>query len=476
IVRFEFPGRAWLEWLLVLPLAVPAYVLAFVVEGWFGVGGAWYRTCVSWFGRTLVCEPSAAMKAIVTLALVLYPYVYLLSRLAFMRQSPQLFAVSRSLGLRPVQVFWRVALPLARPAVMAGLALVLMETAADFGAVSVFNFDTLTTAVYKTWYGLFNLVVATQLASLLMAGMLLLIVTERLSRREMRYGGQLAHRLDLRRVVGWRGIAMGGLLWLLVMTAFVGPILQLAAWAVQGYDPRDMARLVKLLEHTVVLAFSAGVLLLSGSVLLLFVLRGLGRAVPSVLAELPNIGYAIPGTVLAVAVMLSLNTLDGWLARVTWLQGAVSQGQSWLVGGVAGLLVAYWVRFLSVTMRPVAASLIMIKPNLAEAAKTLGETESGIWRRIYLPLVLPGMMTGFLTAVVEVAKEMPATLLLRPFGWDTLAVKIYALTSEGEWYRAAWPGLTLVVLGLVPVYLLIRRSRIAQTRTVARSNGFGKSV
>ena len=198
IVRFDFPGRAWLEWLLVLPLAVPAYVLAFVIEGWLGVGGPWYQHCVSVLGRVWVCQPPAGAKAVMSLTLVLYPYVYLLARIAFMRQSPQLLAVSRSLGLTSMQGFLRVVLPLARPALVAGMSLVLMETAADFGAVSVFNFDTFTTAIYKTWYGLFDLLAATQLASVLMGGMFLLVLVERLSRRSMRYEGPAVSRMTLR--------------------------------------------------------------------------------------------------------------------------------------------------------------------------------------------------------------------------------------------------------------------------------------
>lgn len=468
VVRYDFPGRRWLEWLLVLPLAIPAYVLAFVMEGWLGVGGVWYQACAPWLGRA--CEVSSGLKAILTLSLVLYPYVYLLARVAFLQQSPRLLAVSRTLGLSSRAVFWRVGLPLARPAIIAGLALVLMEAAADFGAVSVFNFDTFTTAVYKMWFGLFNLPAATQLASVLMTAMFFLVVMERVSRRRLRYESENSRAAAVKALRGWRQWGASCLLWLLTIVAFVGPVVQLVLWASQVYDQGVLRRLIVLLEHTAALASFAALLILCGAAALLAIQRTLAGRLPQFWLELANLGYAIPGTVLAVAVMLTLNRLDEWMAASGWFEG-----QSWWVGGILGLLVAYWVRFLSVTVRPISASLAMIKPSLGEAARSLGMSEFVVWWRVYLPLTLPGIVTGLLAAFVEVAKEMPATLLLRPFGWDTLAVNIYELTSEGEWHRAAWPGLTLVFLGLIPVYLLIRRSRSRDPKPATRRDAFGQS-
>lgn len=468
VVRYEFPGKRWLEWLLVLPLAVPAYVLAFVMEGWLGVGGLWYQACAPFLGRA--CEVSSGLKAILTLSLVLYPYVYLLARVAFLQQSPRLLAVSRTLGLSSRAVFWRVGLPLARPAIIAGLALVLMEVVADFGAVSVFNFDTFTTAVYKMWFGLFNLPAATQLASVLMSAMFFLVVMERMSRRRLRYESENSQAAAVKILHGWRQWGVSGLLWLLALIAFIGPVIQLLVWASQVYDKGSLARLLVLLEHTAALASLAALLILAGAAALLAIQRTLAGRLPQFWFEMANLGYAIPGTVLAVAVMLTLNRLDEWMAATGWFEG-----QAWWVGGIAGLLVAYWVRFLSVTVRPIAASLATIKPSLGEAARSLGASEIAVWFRVYLPLTLPGIVTGLLAAFVEVAKEMPATLLLRPFGWDTLAVNIYELTSEGEWHRAAWPGLTLVFLGLIPVYLLIRRSRGRDPKPVTRRDAFGQS-
>lgn len=468
VVRYEFPGKKWLEWILVLPLAVPAYVLAFVMEGWLGVGGFWYQACAPWFGRS--CEISGAFKAILTLSLVLYPYVYLLARVAFLQQSPRLLAVSRTLGLSSRAVFWRVALPLARPAIIAGLALALMEAAADFGAVSVFNFDTFTTAVYKMWFGLFNLPAATQLASVLMSAMFFLVIMERLSRRRLRYDSENSQSLVVKRIRGWRQWGVSVLLWCLALAAFVGPVLQLVVWASHAYDQSGIRRLWVLLEHTAGLAGLASLVILLGAAALLAIQRSLAGRLPQFWLEMANLGYAIPGTVLAVAVMLTLNRLDAWMASSGWFSG-----HAWWVGGISGLLVAYWVRFLSVTVRPISASLATIKPSLGEAARSLGLSEFAVWFRVYLPLALPGVVTGLLAAFVEVAKEMPATLLLRPFGWDTLAVNIYELTSEGEWHRASWPGLTLVLLGLIPVYLLIRRSRVRASKSVDRSDAFGRS-
>jgi iron(III) transport system permease protein len=468
VVRYEFPFKRPLEWLLVLPLAVPAYVLAFVMEGWLGVGGVWYQFCAPWFGRA--CEVSSGFKAILTLSLVLYPYVYLLARVAFLQQSPRILAVSRTLGLSARAVFWRVGLPLARPAIIAGLALALMEAAADFGAVSVFNYDTFTTAVYKMWFGLFNLPAATQLASVLMSAMFLLVIIERMSRRRLRYESDNSRTAAVKTLRSWLRWAVSLFLCLLTLLAFVGPVVQLVIWASQVYDQGTVRRLFVLLEHTAALASLAALIILPGAVVLLAIQRSLAGRLNHFWLEMANLGYAIPGTVLAVAIMLSLNSVDAWMASTGWFKG-----QTWWVGGIAGLLVAYWVRFLSVMVRPTAASLVTIKPSLGEAARTLGASEFSVWWRVYLPLALPGIFTGLLAAFVEVAKEMPVTLLLRPFGWDTLAVNIYELTSEGEWHRAAWPGLTLVLLGLIPVYLLIRRSRGREPTPVARRDAFGRS-
>jgi iron(III) transport system permease protein len=269
----------------------------------------------------------------------------------------------------------------------------------------------------------------------------------------------------------WQRWGVALLLGFLVVLSFAGPVVQLFVWASQITEEVELTSLLLRLEHTAVLACLAACLILLGAALLLAAQRALVGRIHDFWLEMANLGYAIPGTVLAVAVMLSLNRVDAWLDGTTWFAG-----QAWFVGGIAGLLVAYWVRFLSVAVRPIAASLATIKPSLGEAARSLGISEWGLWWRVYLPLALPGVMTGFLAAFVEVAKEMPATLLLRPFGWDTLAVNIYELTSEGEWHRAAWPGLTLVLLGLIPVYLLIRRSRgHGDTRPATRSDAGGRS-
>lgn len=460
IVRYEFPGRSLFEWALVLPLAIPAYVMAFVVEGTLSASSPINQWLYHHFSFSLTLPKT--LKAIGVLTLVLYPYVYLLARLAFLRQSQHLIDVSRTLGLSSQQVFWRLALPLARPAIVVGVTLALMETAADFGAVSVLNYDTFTTAIYKVWYGFFNLTAAAQLACLLMVWMFLLIAMERTGRKNIYATTDTNRGPTHLQLTGIKIIAVYAGLLLLISSAFIGPVLQLLLWMFETTDGFQGKQLFVLVEHTASLALLGSSLVVLGSLILIAAVRTLNVTWIKTLVQWALMGYAVPGSVLAVAIMLTLNALG-------------TLNNSWLLGGLFGLLIAYWVRFLSISYRPIETSLQKVKAHLVEAARTLGASSTRLWLRIYIPLILPGVLTAWLACFVEIAKEMPATLLLRPFGWDTLAVKLFELTSEGEWERAASPGLLLILVGLVPVTLLVKRSRLnwpyrtGQSSTLQRS-------
>ncbi|WP_417661003.1 ABC transporter permease [Pseudomonas sp.] len=458
----EFPGRRWLDWALMLPFAIPAYVLAFVFVGLLDFSGPVQTLLREWFGNGVRFPSVRSTGGVITvLVLVFYPYVYLLARNAFLAQGKGLMEAARVLGHNPWQAFWRVALPMARPAIGAGLALAIMETLADFGAVSVFNFDTFTTAIYKTWYGFYSLTSATQLASLLLLVVMLVLYGERRARGAVRPTNERPRGKALYNLTGFKALAASGWCLLVFACAFVIPLLQLLVWFWQrGRFDLD-ERYAALILHTLYLGSLAALVTVSVALLLAFSRRLTPTRLMRSTVSLANLGYALPGSMLAVAIMLAFSYLDNQLVipLSTLLGGA---GKPLLLGSLAALLLAYLIRFMAVAYGPLENSLARIRPSLPEASRSLGVGGVKLFAQVYLPLLLPGALSAALLVFVDVLKEMPATLLMRPFGWDTLAVRIFEMTSEGEWARAALPALTLVAVGLLPVVALIRRS--AQTR------------
>ena len=448
----DFPGRRFFDWALLLPLAMPAYVLAFVALDLLDYAGpvqSFLRDVIPGYGGGSARKPALV---IITLSLVLYPYVYLLSRMAFLAQGRTLMEQGRILGLSPTVAFWRVAIPMARPAIAAGLALALMETLADFGAVSVFNFDTFTTAIYKSWYGFYNLNAAAQLASLLLLFVLVSLFFERAGRGRARYEQQTARTLKRIRPGRMAGIALFIYAAMVFSLAFAIPLGRLLFWVIET-GARDLdARYWALVWHTLLLGVGAALVTVTIALFLAYVKRTRNHWLTSAAVRGATVGYAMPGSVLAVGIMLSFAAIDRWLSD----QLGVA---TMMIGGLLALILAYAVRFLAVAYGPVEAAFERIRPRILEAARTLGATPTETVRRVWLPLLTPGVLSALLLVLIDVMKEMPATLLLRPFGWDTLAVRIFEMTSEGEWSRAALPALTLVLVGLLPVYLLMKRAR-----------------
>lgn len=454
----EFPGRRWLDWALMLPFAIPAYVLAFVFVGLLDFAGPVQSLLREWFGSGLrLPRVRSTGGVIIVLVLVFYPYVYLLARTAFLAQGKGLMEAARMLGQSPWQAFWRVALPVARPAIGAGVALALMETLADFGAVAVFNFDTFTTAIYKTWYGFFSLSSAAQLASLLLLAVMLVVYGERRARGQDHAASERPRGQALYRLHGLKAWMASGWCALVFACAFVVPMVQLVVWCWQRgrFDLDERYR--ELILHTLYLGAMAALITVAVALLLAFARRQVPTPGIRAGVALANLGYALPGSVLAVSLMLAFSFLDRELVvpLSSWLGGA---GRPLLLGSVAALLVAYLVRFIAVAYGPLESSLARIRPSLPQAARSLGVGGPRLFFKVYLPLLLPGTLSAALLVFVDTLKEMPATLLMRPFGWDTLAVRVFEMTSEGEWARASLPALTLVLVGLLPVIGLIRRS------------------
>ena len=453
VSRYRFPGRDLFSWALLLPMALPAYVLAFVAVGLLDFAGPLQTALRALLGPELRLPPVRSVGgAALVLSLSLYPYVYLLCRNAFDSQGQRAMEAARSLGLSRRRAFWRVALPMSRPWLAAGLLLVVMETLADFGTVSVFNVDTFTTAIYKSWFGLFSLGTAAQLASLLLLIGFGIAVTENRMRDRAGYWspgrGRSGEGEDLPGASGWlaTGICLGVLL-----LAFLIPLAQLLLWAAADTSGVD-ANSLRAAGRTLLLGLAAAALVVGTALLLAYARREAPGRVTDIATRLATLGYAIPGAVLAVGVFVALSLADRALPALA--------GADWRIGGtLVAILFAYLARFLAVGFGPVEAGMARIGRSLDDAARVLGAGSRRRLLQVHLPLLAPSLFSAAALVLVDVMKEMPITLMTRPFGWDTLAVRIFELTSEGQWEAAALPSLALVATGLLPLVLLNRQAQ-----------------
>ncbi|WP_275667162.1 ABC transporter permease [Laribacter hongkongensis] len=453
----DFPGRRFFSWALMLPLAMPAYVLAFAMVGLLDFTGplqTWLRTLAD--GPVVFPPIRSTGGVIIVMSLSLYPYVYLLARNAFATQGRRALEAAASLGLSPWQGFWRVALPMARPWIIGGLSLALMETLADFGTVSVFNFDTFTTAIYKAWFSFFSLPAAAQLASLLVIGVFGLVWLEQRARGRRAYVQRQPAPLPRTPLHGkraWLATTGAGLVLLL---AFGVPFAQLLVWALSVMETDLDARYFGFVGNTLLLALLTAGLVTTLALLLAYAQRR-DASLPTRLAvRLATLGYAVPGTVLAVGVFVPVAWLDNQLLNhLPWLAGQTAIFK----GTLAVMLLALAARFAAVGFSPVDSALARIPKSQEESARLLGMRGLPLLRRVYLPQLRGSLLTALLMVLVDTMKEMPITLMTRPFGWDTLAVRVFEMTSEGQWDRAALPSVAIVLTGLIPVLLLARETR-----------------
>jgi iron(III) transport system permease protein len=456
----EFPGRKFFDWALLLPLAIPAYVLAFVAVGFLDYAGplqSWLREV---FGSSRWFPPIRSTGGvIVVLSLALYPYVYLLARSAFLTQGRRALEAAQTLGYSRTKAAWRVALPMARPWIFAGVALVCMETLADFGAVSVFNYNTFTTAIYRAWSGMFSLHTALELAAILMVFVLLVLVLERRSRAGAHFASSRevsreSPRLELHGPARWAASAAAVIVFAL---AFVLPVLQLLWWTL-GHAAGDFdSRYWGFMGRSLLLASSAALVIVAVSLTLAYLLRRDHSRLLSGVVRVATMGYAVPGTVLAVGIIVPLALFSNALQDVLHAMLGPAAPGVLLHTTVFAVLLAYLARFLAVGFNPVESGLQRITRNIDEAAINLGVTGVDLVRRVHIPLLRTSLTTAAVLVFVDVMKEMPITLITRPFGWDTLAVRVFEMTANGEWERAALPAIAIVAVGLLPVALLTRR-------------------
>ncbi len=455
VVMYDFPGRNILQWGLMLPLAIPPYILAFVLLGFTDFGGPLQKLLFSLgLGIEWLPDMRNPLGVGLVFTLSLYPYVYLLMRSALQRKGRSSYESARTLGYSKAGAFWRLVIPLTRPAWVAGLALVLMETLADFGAVSIFNYNTFTTAVYKSWYGFYSHGTAAQLACLLLLFVSLAVIAEKWGRGKGRYEQSGAALKQYRQhLTGFWGVLAQVGAWSVFALGFILPVIQLLYWVVSSFEQHTEGT-IDLLFNTVILAVLAAVITLLVASIMVWAQRQKQTKSRSFMTEFSQLGYAMPGTVLAVGIMMALNGIDSWIADI------MDDQSQWLATGLFALLLAYVIRFLRIGYGPLSSSMGQIKPSVVETAGILGAGKRERLFRVYIPLLRPGVFTALLLVFVEVMKEMPATLILRTYGWDTLAVRIYELSAEGQWELTSLPAIMLVAVGIIPVILLIKKSEV----------------
>jgi iron(III) transport system permease protein len=466
----EFPGRSVLSWTLLLPLAIPAYIVAYTYTGLLDFSGPVQEQLRAWFGWGYgdywFPEIRSLGGAICMLSLVLYPYVYMMARAAFLEQSVSVLDASRTLGYSPLRGFFSVALPLARPAIITGVSLALMETLADYGTVQYFGISTFTTGIFRTWYGLDDSVTSAQLASLLLSFVVILIFLERQSRHKARFHNvssryEGASRFQL---LGWKAFWAVLACSLPVIFGFVIPAGQLLFWTITTAEQTLDGNFFQLAMNSLFLATIAALVAVCLALLLCYAKRLLNTTQVKGAVSVASVGYAIPGTVIAIGVMLPLawfdNALDSWLSNTFGISSGLL-----LSGTLFALVFAYTVRFLSVSIQAIDAGLSKIKPSMDDAGRSLGLTPMGVLRKIHVPLMRGTVLTALLLVFVDVLKELPATLILRPFNFNTLAVRAYEMASDERLADAGAPALMIVLVGIIPVILLSRSIANAQINT-----------
>ncbi|MCU7835756.1 MAG: iron ABC transporter permease [gamma proteobacterium symbiont of Taylorina sp.] len=455
----DFPGRKFFQWALLLPLAVPAYIIAYTYTGMLDFTGPVQTFLREWFGWRAgdywFPEIRSIGGAISMLSLVLYPYVYLLSRAAFLEQSSITLEASRSLGMGPWKSFFYIALPMARPAIITGLSLALMETLADFGTVEYFGVSTFTTGIFRTWFGLGDASAASQLASILLLFVFILIIMERFSRRQARYHqplGRQAHAQRFQLKPGRAWLAFMACL-LPLLSGFALPFSQLLIWTVETAEEMINDDFYVLIINSLSLAVVTSIMALCLALFMGYGQRLHNTMFMKFMVRVASMGYAIPGTVIAIGVVIPFAWLDNSIDSWTRDQFDFSTGLLFS-GTLFALVFSYLVRFLAVSVGSVESSLGKIKPSMDDAARSMGLKPLQVLQKIHIPIMRSSLLTALLLVFVDILKELPATLLLRPFNFNTLAVRAYELAADERLADAASAAIMIVLTGIIPVILL----------------------
>ncbi|WP_415227106.1 ABC transporter permease [Psychromonas sp.] len=458
----EFPSRTVLQWALMLPLAIPPYIVAIVYTDLFDFSGPvqrFLRGLMGWQAYSDYYFPDirTLAGAILILSLSLYPYLYLLLRGAFLGQSGGLFQAARSLGLSPTRAFFRVSLPLSRSAMAVGLSLIAMETLGDFATVHYFAVSTLTTAVYDTWLELGSLTTAAKISSFMLLGIVVLLTLENYSRRKQKiFQRSGATHTELRFVLqGWKKWGALTFSWTLLCLAFILPLFTLFYYALNYFSESLTAKLWQYTLNSFWLAIIVACLAL----LIALIVNFYQRLSPGIWAKssirLSSLGYALPGTVVAIGVLIPFTNIDLWLNNLLLESGFTGVGLLFS-GSLFILVIGYLVRFSAIAVGSIDSSLEQVSPSLDLASRSLGQNALQTIRRVNLPLIKKGMLTAFILVFIEAMKELPTALILRPFNFETLATYVYQFVSDEMIEYAALPALLIVLMGLLP-FIIVNR-------------------
>lgn len=467
VTAYRFPGSRIFDWALILPLAVPTYVMGFVYMATFDFAGPVQTTLRAWFGADLALPNiRSGAGAILVMGLTLYPYVYFLARAAFREQSSSTFDAARAMGYTRSQTFFKLVLPLARPSLVAGVTLALLEAMTDFATVRFFNFRTMSEGVIHVWQGMMNRDAAIELSALFLFFALAIVIGERLLRGRSRYyqPGRRTRQIPRVTLVGWRKWTAAATCTAILGAAFLLPAARLVWWTIGDLSNVATVNVLKTVYlgyvlRTFALAATAAVVAVIIAVILAQGTRMNSGRFGRVATRLATMGYALPGAVIAAGALITVAIIDRTVMSASESLFGINPGLL-LTGSIVGLLYAYVVRFMAVAYNSVESSMVKVTPNMEEAARTLGATPGRVMWRVHLPLIKVGMAAGAALVFVDVMKELPATILLAPFGMETLSMWTYMLAAESLWESAALPSLTIVVVGLIPVMLLMRVGRM----------------
>ena len=459
VTTYNFPGKRFFEWALILPLAIPPYILAYTFTGLFDPFGDANNLARSLFGMdsNFVLFPNVRniYGAIIVFGFTLYPYVYLVSRSAFINLSRSMQESARLLGLSQFQVFYKLSLPLIRPAVIGGLMLVVMETLSDFGAVDHFAIQTFTTGIFRTWYGLYDLQTAMQLASLLLLVIVIFYILERNNRGNELYSSSnstFSPNIE-QNLYGINALLAFSLCFIPIFIGFLLPIIELSMWAYEVNLKFFDANFINTFTNTIGLSLVTGLVCAALALLINFSERYKPLFVINRLSSLLSVGYAVPGLILAVGIVQLFVYLDS---------SVFSSLDVVLTGSLFGLILAYVIKTYALANSSIESGYERISNSLDDSSKILGTVGWSLLRKIHIPLLKTSILTSILLVMSDVIKELPATLILRPFNFETLAVSAYVYASEERMIQAAAPAIAIVMTGLIPIFFLskmIRSSR-----------------
>ena len=447
VTFFNFSGNKVFQWALILPLAVPPYLLAYVFTEFFDYSGT-----ANNFMRGLLSSESDIVffpnirtiyGAIAVFSFTLYPYVYMVARVAFMNISPSLIEASKLLGRNSISTFFNLLIPLIRPAIIAGIALVAMETLSDFGAVQHFAIPTFTTGIFRTWTGLYDLNTALQLSTILLTVVFCFFAIEKNSRNKIRYDNSTTSK-NLYKPIQLKKFHNVAAFLICLIPVFVGfflPVLELINWSSQ-IENIFSSKAIVAASNTLYVSMIATVLICLITLITNFIVRSFGMS--QLINDILSLGYAVPGLILAVGITRMFTSLDSLLINF----------DTFITGSILGLVLAYIIKTYAISNNVLNSAYASIPLSVDESAKTLGTGRLSVLRSIHIPMLKTGLFTSFLLVMAELIKELPATLILRPFNFDTLAVSVYLLASEERMFEAAFPGLMIIIFGLIPIYFL----------------------